>query len=263
MADPSEQIEKIREQFTRQADAYIRTRQATDEAGLLGLVALSGAQRTHAALDVACGPGFLTMAFAARCASAVGVDATDAFLERARAEAARRGLTNLSFRAGDAESLVFPDASFDVVSCRAAFHHFARPAHVLAEMKRVLTADGRILVADLVASEDPEKAAYQDRIERLCDPSHARALPESELAQMFAAAGLELVVQPRSTLHYHVEEWLDHGGPSESATREILALFEASLEIDRCGLNVRREDGRLRFSHTAVAFVAKRARRAP
>jgi ubiquinone/menaquinone biosynthesis C-methylase UbiE len=258
MADSREQIEKIRNQFTRQADAYIRSAQATNEAGLRGLVALSGAQPGHAALDVACGPGFLTMAFAARCASAVGFDATDAFLERARAEAARRGITNLTFRAGDAEQLPFADASFDIVSCRAAFHHLARPARVLAEMVRVLAPDGRILVADLVASEDPEKAAYQDRIERLCDPSHARALPESELATLFADAGLELVTRPRSTLHYRVDEWLDHGGPDADATRQIYALFEASLDIDRCGLAVRRENGELHFSHTAVAFVAKR-----
>jgi ubiquinone/menaquinone biosynthesis C-methylase UbiE len=258
MVDSREQIERIRRQFTRQADAYSRSLQATNEAGLLALVALSGAQREHAALDVACGPGFLTMAFAARCASAVGLDATDAFLERARAEAARRGLANLSFRAGDAERLPFPDASFDVVSCRAAFHHFARPALVLGEMKRALAPDGRIVVADLVASEDPAQAAYQDRIERLCDPSHARALPASELERIFADTGLEVVARPRSTLHYDVEEWLEHGGPEERATREIHALFEASLDVDRCGLNVRREDGRLRFSHSAIALVAKR-----
>jgi SAM-dependent methyltransferase len=261
MADPNEQIDRIRAQFTRQADAYIRSRQATDAAGLLGLVLLSGAQRSHRALDVACGPGFLTMAFAERCASAVGLDATDAFLERARAEAARRGLANLSFRAGDAERLPFPDASFDVVSCRAAFHHFQRPDRVLGEMTRVLAADGRILVADLVASEDPKHAAYQDRIERLCDPTHVRALPASEFERIFEDAGLSIVARPRSTLHYSLEEWLDHGGPDELATREIIALFEASLEVDRCGLNVRREDGHLRFSHSALALVAKR--RAP
>jgi ubiquinone/menaquinone biosynthesis C-methylase UbiE len=261
MADPREQIEKVRDQFTKQADAYIRSAQATNEAGLRGLVTLSGAQPGHSALDVACGPGFLTMAFAARCASAVGFDATDVFLERARREAARRAIPNIEFRAGDAEQLPFADASFDVVACRAAFHHFARPARVLAEMVRVLKADGRILVADLVASEDAAKAAYQDRIERLCDPSHARALPESELARILAQEDLELVARPRSTLHYSVEEWLDHGGPNEAATREILALFEATLDEDRSGLAVRREEGVLRFSHTAVAFVARRAPR--
>lgn len=258
MADPSEQIDRVRAQFTRQADAYIRTRQASDEAGLRGLAALSGAKPGDRALDVACGPGFLATALASRCASVVGLDATDAFLERARAEAARRGLANLSFRAGDAERLPFPDASFDVVTCRAAFHHFARPERVLAEMSRVLAPSGRLLVADIVASEDPAQAAYQNRIERLCDPSHARALSASELERLFAAAGLEIEAGPRSTLDYDVAEWLDHGGPDEAATRQILELFEASLEVDRCGLAVRREGGVLRFSHSTLALVGVR-----
>ena len=260
MDDSSEQIGRIRKQFTRQADAYIRSKQATNVSGLLGLVALSGAKPTDRVLDVACGPGFLTMAFASRCASASGLDATDAFLERARAEAASRGLANIEFRAGDAERLPFPDASFDVVSCRAAFHHFARPEQVLGEMKRVLAANGRIVVADMIADEDPAKAEYRDRIERLCDPSHVRALPASEFERIFAAAELEITARPRSTLHYDVDEWLDHGGPSEPATREIIALFEASLDVDRSGLHVRREDGRLRFSHNAVALVARNSR---
>jgi hypothetical protein len=58
-----------------------------------------------------------------------------------------------------------------------------------------------------------------------------------------------------SPLHYDVEEWIAHGGPNEETAREIVVTFEASLETDRCGLAVRREDGRLRFTHVGAAFV--------
>jgi ubiquinone/menaquinone biosynthesis C-methylase UbiE len=255
MGDSREHREHVRKQFTRQADAYSAMPQTNDEARLDGLVALAGARPQHHALDVACGPGFLTMAFARRCARAEGIDATPALLERARADAARRGLGNVHFARGDAEALPFPDAGFDVVSCRAAFHHFPHPERVLGEMRRVAKPGGRLLVADMLGSEAPALAAYHDRIERLCDPTHVTALPASEFERLFAATGLEVLARPHGPMHYDVEEWMAHGGPSPEASAEIMRLLEASLAVDRCGLAVRREGGRLRFSHTTAAFV--------
>jgi len=256
MAEPH--VARIRAQFTRQADVYARMRQTTDQRGLDGLVKLSGAGRTQRVLDVACGPGFLTMTFAACTAHATGFDATDAFLALARAEAARRGLGNLEFRSGDAESLPFADASFDVVSCRAAFHHFPRPERILAEMRRVARPGASLVIADMLGSEDPAKAAYHDRMERLCDPTHVRALPETELRRLFADAGLEVRFAGRSPLDIEVEEWIAHGGPSDAVARELYALVEASLETDLSGLDVRREGGRLLFSHQGGAFLLSR-----
>jgi ubiquinone/menaquinone biosynthesis C-methylase UbiE len=257
MSDSQDHLERIQQQFTKQADAYVRMRQTTDEAGLGGLVALTGVQPHESVLDVACGPGFLTLAFAARAAKVVGIDATETFLERARAEAERRGSTNVEFRSGDAEHLPFADASFDVVACRAAFHHFLHPERVLAEMKRITRAGGRLLIADMLGSDDPAKAELHTRIERLCDPTHVRALPEAEFDALFREAGVEVVLRPRSLLHHDVEEWLDHGGPSDEARREILSLLELSLDGDRASMQLRRENGRLRFSYTGVAFLVR------
>ena len=256
--DPSSHVERIRDQFTRQADAYTQMAQTRDEAGLRGLVALTGAKPSDRTLDVACGPGLLTLAFAERCAEVRGIDATDALLDRARSEAARRGRTNVTFARGDVNHLDVPDASFDVVSCRAAFHHFPDPARALAEMARAAVPGGTLLVADMLGLEDPAKARAHDHIERLCDPTHTRAIPRSELHAMFAAQGLAVVHQPTSPLHYDVEEWMAHGGPDAGAAAEIRRLFEESLAGDRCGLSVRREDGRLRFSHTGAAFVLRK-----
>src|SRR5262245_5535021 len=231
-------LEKVRDQFTRQADAYVRMRQTTDQAALAGLVAISGARPEHHALDVACGPGFLTMTLATVCARVWGVDATGEFLARARSEAERRGLANVEFRQGDAERLPFPEATFDVVCCRAAFHHFPRPARILGEMVRVVRPGGRVMIADMLGSEDPEKAAYHDRIEQLCDPTHVRALPPSSFDQLFADAGVEVTGRHTTTVWYDVEEWMAHGGPNDEAAREIVALLEASLDVDRSGLAV-------------------------
>ena len=260
VTDEPRQVDRIREQFTRQAEAYARMRQATDEGALKGLVALARTAPSDRVLDVACGPAFLTMAFAEACGSAVGLDATDAQLDLARREAERRGLANLSFVSGEAEQLDVDDGSFDIVSCRAAFHHFAEPEAVLREMVRVARPAGALLIVDMLTSEDAAKAEAHNRIERLCDPTHVRALPASEFDALFAATGLEVEARPGFTLDYEVGEWIEHGGPSEETAAEIRRELEASIDPDRTGLHVRRERGDLYFSHTAAAFLLRKSR---
>ena len=257
MTEPSH-IDRIRAQFTKQWDVYARMKQTNDPKPLAGLVRASGVAAGQRVLDVACGPGFLTRAFARAGAETVGLDATEAFLAFARAEAHDEGLTNVEFRAGDAEHLPFAEGAFDVVVSRAAFHHFPQPARVLAEMARVCRPGGTVMVADMLGHDDPERAAYHDRVERLCDPTHVRALPAAELERLFADAGLRVVAAPRFTMDYDAHEWIAHGGPDAATTREILALFEEAIDGDRAGLRVRREDGALRFTHQTGLFLAER-----
>jgi ubiquinone/menaquinone biosynthesis C-methylase UbiE len=253
-------LDRIRAQFTRQADAYSEMQQTRDERGHAALVALAGTQPSDRVLDVACGPGFLTLAFAATCGEAVGIDATESWLGRARAEAARRGLANVRFEAGDATALPFPDAGFDVVACRAAFHHLPEPARVLAEMARVARPGGRLVIADMLGSEEPARAARHDAIERLCDPTHVRAIPAPEWRALFAAAGLETAREHTGELAYDLEEWMAHGGPDADAAREIRLRMEASLADDAADLAVACVDGRLRFRHRVASWVLRRPR---
>jgi ubiquinone/menaquinone biosynthesis C-methylase UbiE len=259
MSQEDDHLERIRRQFGRQAEVYARMRQTTDQASLQGLVVLSGADSDSQVLDVACGPGFLTMAFAARCRRAIGLDATEQFLAMARLEAAHRGLHNVAFESGDAEHLPFGAGEFDVACCRAAVHHFQHPERIIAEMARVTASAGRIVIADFLSSSDPEKSAYHNHVERLCDPTHVRALTAAEFAAVFAAGRLHVNFQTEVTYDYELEEWIAHGGPDAATAAQIRELMEASIETDRCGLRVRRQDGRVWFTHRAAAFVLQHA----
>ena len=255
----NEQLVRIQEQFRRQAAAYERLASVTDAEGLRRLVAVSQVAPEETVLDVASGPAFLTMTFAERCRQAVGVDGTDVLISHARAEACRRRLDNVRFVLGDVERLPIAAGRFDVAACRAAVHHFPRPELVLREMMRVTKPRARLLIADQISSEDSAKAALHNEIERLCDPTHVRALSESEFERVFADLGLTVAFRGHATIDYAVSEWISHGGPPEERAREIERRMREAIDDDRAGLAIRLEDGELRFSHTAVAFlVAKR-----
>ena len=249
------QLARIQEQFRRQAEAYERLASVTDAEGMRRLVRLTQPTGAERVLDVACGPAFLTMAFAETTRQVVGLDGTDVFVAHAAAEARRRGHANLRLVLGDVERMPLAADAFDVVACRAAFHHFPDPEVVLREMMRVARPGARFLIADQVASEDATKARLHNAVERLCDPTHVRALAVSELERLFARLGLAVVFHGASEIDYSVEEWMTHGGPSAEVADEIRRRMRDSIDGDKTGLGVCERGGELRFHHTAAAFL--------
>lgn len=115
------------------------------------VAAASGARPGHRALDIACGPGALAAALAARVGpdgDVLGVDAAPEMVEYARAHSRR---TNCRFAHGIAQSLDLPSSSFDVVTCTFAMHHIPENdrSAAIAEMWRVLRPGGSLLLADI------------------------------------------------------------------------------------------------------------------
>jgi SAM-dependent methyltransferase len=91
-------------------------------------------------------PGYVSEAAAARGAHPVGVDVAEAMIERAR-----RRCPGLSFVAGDALQLPFPDASFEAVTMNFGVLHLSQPQLALAEAGRVLLTGGRLAFTTWVA----------------------------------------------------------------------------------------------------------------
>jgi len=107
------------------------------------LVQFAGIARGAEVLDVACGSGVVALTAARLGARVTGIDLTPELVARARENA---GLMNLvvNWHEGDAESMPFPDASFDVVVSQFGHMFAPRPEVVAAEMFRVLRPGGTI-----------------------------------------------------------------------------------------------------------------------
>ena len=99
-------------------------------------------------LEVAPGPGFLSIELAKRGLPVRAVDISPTFVEIARRNAAAEGV-DVRFELGNAAALPLQDASVDFVVCRAAFKNFSEPQKALAEMRRVLRPGGQALLIDM------------------------------------------------------------------------------------------------------------------
>lgn len=94
-------------------------------------------------VDVCCGSGVLSEAIVERNAPArvAGVDASPEQISFARQH---RGRSNVVFETGNAVSLPFPDASFDVAVCGLGLNYIAEPVHALQEFQRVVSSGSTI-----------------------------------------------------------------------------------------------------------------------
>jgi SAM-dependent methyltransferase len=142
-----------------------------------------------AALDVGCGTGALAARLAGAGYETVGVDPSEGMLEVLRQRSPRVRAVRAS-----AESLPFPDGSFDVVLTVAVLHHIADPDRVrrtLAEMVRVAKPSGRVLVWD----HNPRNPYWGNLMARVPqDTGEERLIPEHELVEGLRGAGGEVLL---------------------------------------------------------------------
>lgn len=165
-------------------------------------------------LDVGCGAGHWGRTlgrFVAEDAHIVGVDREAGWVEAAQRAATERGIDHIfEYRQGIAESLPFPDNTFDLVTCQTVLIHVADPEAVVREMMRVTKPRGRIAVAEpnnvsgmlLLDSAGfaapPERVLGLVRFLFLCERGKA-AVGEGHnsigemIPGIFAAAGLQNV----------------------------------------------------------------------
>lgn len=118
-------------------------------------------QRAARALDVGCGAGLSTAALLPLARQVIGVEPVAAMLAHRRAVAPGAG-----FVVGQTERLPFAGASFDLVAAAGSLNYTDLPT-ALAEVARVLTADGTFLLYDFSTG--------------------ARSVSGEELAQWFTA----------------------------------------------------------------------------
>jgi SAM-dependent methyltransferase len=257
MADANHQ-DLILDQFTRQATVFSTAPAITDEEALGMIIRAVRPGPDDRLLDVACGPGLVVCAFAPHVREATGIDMTPAMLERARKLATDKDLENVAWRQGDVYSLPYDDGSFTIVTTRFSCHHFLDPAAVLGEMVRVCAPGGRIVVVDDYASEDPAKAAAFNRLEKLRDPSHSRALSLAELKSLFGKVGLPDPDETFYELRGDVPGLLARSFPNPGDDLEIIEMFKASVVDDRLGVPVRLDGDEIYYAYPVAILAATR-----
>ncbi|HKM90463.1 MAG TPA: methyltransferase domain-containing protein [Candidatus Acidoferrales bacterium] len=258
----NEQLDRIRDRFTRTAEAfstYVLQKRGEDADRLADMADPLAEDRV---LDAACGPGTYALRFAPRVRAVVGLDYTPAMLAKARATAREAGISNASFSRGDVTAIPFCNASFNIITCGFAIHHLADPSAAFEEFARVLARGGRLALMDIIVSE-PGRPEVNDRIEQVRDPSHVHTHTQPELLRLVESARLRLRLAERVESPRSFNHWMHVAGraPGDGIYEATRHLMEATLDDDSAGFHPERpaaQGGDFSYTQTILYLIAEK-----
>jgi len=185
------------------------------------LVEVAAVQPGWSLLDVACGKGAVAIPAARQVGEngrVVGIDLSPVMLVEATVEVNRLGLNNLDLVPMDAETLAFPDHSFDGVLCGLSIFFFPDHATALAQCHRVLKAGGRIGLTTFAQNRKPHwfKEVLLDHLAKGRDGAAASPPPivtfdtPEALIEALTAAGfvdIEVSEEEADFVYAAEDEW--------------------------------------------------------
>ena len=191
--------------YSREALAALPADAVANSFGCGNPVALAEIREGDTVLDLGSGAG-IDLLLAAKLAGpkgkVIGVDMTSAMIDRARANAAAAGLTNVEVLEGITEDLPVESESVDFVVSNCVINLSPEKQRVFAKLHRVLRTDGRFSISDIVAEPMPDWIKAEGLLYSACISG---ALPEEEYLAGLRAAGL-VDVEVRDRLTYDASQ---------------------------------------------------------
>jgi ubiquinone/menaquinone biosynthesis C-methylase UbiE len=248
----------VRAQFGVAAEAYAKSTVHAKGKSLALLVKFIKPQPSWHMLDVGTGAGHTAIRFAPWVRKVIATDLTEAMVEKTAELAAQQNLRNLTTKVADAEHLPFDTASFDLVTCRLALHHFPHPHQALQEFARVLKTHGFLGFTDNVTVDDLHAAKYYNDFEKLRDPSHQNVVSMQRLCQLIEESGFHIRDTQTFAKEFELHDWADRQHVQPHIKSRLVQMMRDIPEILQPLFKPRWTDSTLFFYLREAVIVASK-----
>ncbi len=227
------------------------------DASLELLIELAQPTSHDAVLDYSSGAGMAGFAVAPDVRTVEEADELPFMLEEGRRMATELGLVNVAFSLVDLYSLPYQKGAFSLVVCRNAFHLLPEPMGALAEMLRVMSAGGRLVLVEPIVDEVTDRA--MNDLARLREPAHRRHYRPDEMEQIARKGGLRVVGRRSMRRTVDLDYWLQVAAVPRPKAELIRGRFKA-LPVDvQAHMDVAFADRLVSFSYDVVGLRLERA----
>jgi ubiquinone/menaquinone biosynthesis C-methylase UbiE len=210
-------------QFNPIAEKYRHSPVHRSGPSLAKLVEYCEPRRSDKVLDVATGTGHTALALAPHVDEVIGIDIAERMLELALLLAKEQKINNVRFLSASAEQIPFPDRTFDLITSRLAPHHFGNAREFLAEVRRLLAAGGRFVIADQI-SRSANIRSWVDQWERRRDPSHRTQRTPDDWRALAEAAGLQWKKDVIVDYSLDFDWWVTQAKCAPSVVEELVKI---------------------------------------
>ena len=207
-------------------------------------------------LDLGTGAGFTAFAAATSAARVVASDITLEMLQETRRIAGDRRLANVDLCQNRAEGLPFANDSFDLLTCRAAGHHFIDLGGAFDEVQRILKPGGSLVMADSVSPEDDALALWYNDVELRRDFSHVENRKVSILLQMLEARGLRIVEQYDERTFMMFNDWVKRTATPEAEVESLRRDFLNATFQAKDAFLIEQQGDDIAFAWPSLVFRA-------
>jgi ubiquinone/menaquinone biosynthesis C-methylase UbiE len=229
---------QVSARFSQFAADYVSSPTHRQGQDLDRLLEIAAPQPGWLALDVATGGGHTALKIAPHVRAVAASDLSISMLTEARNFIRAQGARNVVYTCADAERLPFADSAFDLVTCRAAAHHFPDAFKFVQEAARVLKSGGRLVIQDHLLPDDEAAADYIEAFETLRDPSHQRAFNEAEWRGMFLDADLVIDHVERLTRPTKMIPWAERQGCTPDIIERLHVLMLQAPETVKAWMGI-------------------------
>jgi len=158
-------------------------------------------------LDVGCGPDANTaIAYADKGLTVTAIDADSKIVDNAIKAAEKKNVV-INFQIFSVNNkLPFDDKSFDIVSCRAALHHFPDKKAFFSEANRILKPGGKLNIMDPIVSE--ELKIVWTILSRLAESDHYSYATFPEMMKLFSNQGFFIEGISHFLFERKLDDWI-------------------------------------------------------